>query len=215
MREVARRHDARLGVGFLDGRAETLALALPDVVGKRRLADHACRQRDGLVEQFGIGEAAQREAGALVAGADVELGAEIGPGLAECVLVHGRRVADGANALLDHVGADTGEAGLRIRVTSAAGIEVELHVNDGQGGDGAEVDLGAVRQRPVLDRYGGIRARAAQRRSTHQCGQGGHGRDLLEGQHGSCSFSAVRPQGRRAHAGAGSCRPAAAGASRP
>ena len=73
-----------------------------------------------------------------------EAGAQVGPGLAERVLVQRRLAALGAHALLDHVGGDVGQAGLCRRVAAVAGIEVDLHVDDRQRVGVDEIDPGAA-----------------------------------------------------------------------
>ena len=89
------------------------ALALPDVVRERRLADLRAASATALASSVGIGQRAQREAHAVAAGAGAEAGAQVGPGLAQLrsrPAPARRRCA--AHALVDHAGGDAGQAGL-------------------------------------------------------------------------------------------------------
>ena len=169
---------AGLGVGLLDGGADALALALPDVLGERRLADLARGQAHRLVEQRRIGQRAQGEAGAVGAGAGVETGAEVGPGFAQRVLVQrgvGCRCARHALARPCRRSALARPA-CAGRVAPAAGVEVDLHVDDRQRVALDQVDL-ARRSRSVQCWIGSA-AWALAPRTAPSAGQHGAQREL-------------------------------------
>jgi hypothetical protein len=117
-----------------DGRRDALALALPHRRRPGRLAQLARGQGQRLGQQPGVGQRAQRKAHAVAAGAGAEVGAQVGPGLAQLVFVQRRLAAQGRHALAGHQRGGVGQAGLRLRVAPAAGVEVDLHVEHGMPG---------------------------------------------------------------------------------
>jgi hypothetical protein len=139
-------------VGLLDAGLPARALALPDGGGEAGLAELARGQAGGALQQVGFGERAQREHEAVALGAGLEAGAQVGPGFAQVVLVHGGIAGGGgAHALGAHQRGGSGQARLRGGVAAAAGVEVDLHVHHGNGLAFDQPDAHAAVFRPVLD----------------------------------------------------------------
>jgi len=95
-------------------------------------------QGHGLVQQVGVAQAAQTKAHAVTACTAAKTGAQVGPGFTDLVFIHGLGV--GALSLRLSAGAighlprhDRGQAGLRHRVASAARVDVDLHIDHGDG----------------------------------------------------------------------------------
>ena len=171
-------------------------------------------ERDRLVQQRRAGQRAQREAGAVRAGADVELGAQVGPGFAERVLVHrriapARRGRPSRSCRRSRLARPACAGGSRRPPASKS--TCTSTIGNACGRD--EIDLGAVRQRPVLDRDGGVGVRrqegraapASRRTQAPSVGIWKHGMQP--------SFSAGRPAARRADGD--SCPAATAAGWRP
>ena len=133
------------------GGRQALALALPNGLGPGRLAQLARGQGHGAAQQVGLGQGAQRKAHAVGAGAAAKRGAQVGPGLAQLVLVQRRLAALRGHALAGHQRGGAGQAGLGRRVAPAAGVEIELHVQHRNGRALDQPDLGAAGLRPVLN----------------------------------------------------------------
>ena len=126
----------------------------------------ACRQADGRVQQFGAGEAAQAQAHAVGAGTGAHRGAQIGPGLAQGVFVHGGQAVAGFHALAHHEGGGTGQAAAPRAIAPGTRVKLDLHIHHGQTGHFHQIHLGTVVQGPVLNRQ------ASMRRQPHGEAQG-------------------------------------------
>lgn len=105
----------------------------------------------GAFEQWRIGERAQRIVQRITVGTGIKTSAQVGPGLAQRVLVQRRIGAYGFHALARHGSHSAGQARLSGRITAAAGVKVDLHVHHGDDRAFDQPDLGAAVLRPVLD----------------------------------------------------------------
>ncbi len=195
-------HGAGAGIGLADCGGHALALALPDIVGKGRLAQLPCGQLNRFGQDVGEAQCPKRETHPVRARAAVETGAEVGPGLAQLVLVHGLRIgrrAGGAfpgrqDALGGHAGGGAGQTRLLRRVAPATRVEVDAHIEHRQRRAFDEVDLGSAGLRPVLDRDGGDRRSPSQHQGESGQAQQGTPRGLTV-EHGMHAFIGARPAG--------------------
>ena len=145
------RNSAGAGARFTDGSAPAGTFALPDGCGQRWLCKLAGRQVHRLVQQRRLGQRAQRKAQAVVAGACVQAGAQVGPGFAQGVFVQRRFAALGTHAFRDHGGHRAGQARLRSRVAPAASVKVHLHIHHRDAGALNQPDARAIGFGPMLN----------------------------------------------------------------
>ncbi len=156
---------ARSGFGLEQGGEHALAVASLHAGRPRRRGELARGQRHGAFQQIGLGEAAQRHAEAVATRLGAKLRPEVDPGFAELVLVERGLAGMGQHTGRQQIGGGTGQTGLPCRVAAAAAVEIELHVQHGQGRAGHQVDARATGMRPVFDGNGRVRW---QQRVEHQ-----------------------------------------------
>ena len=132
------------------------ALALPDVLGKGRLAESArAASATAWSQQLRIGQrCAARSSCGRCRRCAPKLRAQVGPGFAQRVLVERRVVAVARGTPLAAMAGGRRWPGRPspAGIAPAAGVEVDLHVDHRHGRAFDQVDLGAAGLRPVLDR---------------------------------------------------------------
>ena len=183
-------HRSGFGQRFADGGADAFTVAQPHGFGKSRMRHLPRRQRHGFVQQVGVVQTAQAKAHAVSTCAGPKAGAQVGPGLTDLVFVHGLRVralALGfcAGAVGHLPGHDRGQTRLCCRISAASCIDVDLHIDHGNGVALDQVHARTVGLCPVLDGQRSVRpagrSPTGQRQRRTPPSQGRHGQRRDQG----------------------------------
>ena len=161
-------HGAGARHGFFERCGPACAVALPNRRWKIGMAQLARRQLHSGRQQLGVGERAQADRETVVAGVGAKARAQVGPGFAQLVFIHGGLRTVCGNPRRQHVGRGLRQSGLGGGHQALAGVEVNLHVHHGQTRAGDEIHLGAARLLPALDGDGG-RGHANQQYAASSC----------------------------------------------
>lgn len=156
--EGARGQGGRAGVGLAQRGDGALAVAPPHGLGPGGRGQLLRRQGHGAAQQLGLGEGAQLHRESVAGGAGAELGADVQPGLAQGVFVARGQAGVGLRATGEQAGRGAGQTGSARGVAAAAAVEVDLHIEHGNGRAGHQRHAGAAGVGPALDGNGGLGA---------------------------------------------------------